>query len=264
MAGVSYEGYAHILVVKAGRSLQITLNAPPMNTISDELQRELAEALRRANVDPDVKVVVLTGAGRAFSAGGDIREMKGKLDDRAHQVRLLSNGVELVHSLLDLAKPSIARINGHAVGLGATVALLCDITVASSTVKIGDPHVRMGLVAGDGGALIWPFLVGMTRAKQYLLTGKLLSADEAAAIGLVTHAVPPEALDEKVAEYATFFEEGPSMAVNLTKAALNLVLRRYAATAAEAHMGMEGRTVFSDDHIEAVDAYLENRKPRFA
>ena len=260
---VSYDDFAELNVALTGRSLRIELFAPPLNPVSNRIQRELCDALKRANSDTRVKVVVLTGAGRGFSAGGDIQEMKDRARDMAHHMDMMANGVELVHSLIGLAKPSIARINGPAVGLGATIALLCDITIATTSAKIGDPHVKMGLAAGDGGALIWPFLVGMARAKEFLLTGRLIDAEEAASIGLINYAVPLEKLDEKVSEFSDYFSNGPSIAINSTKVALNQFLRQYAITAAEAHMGLEGRSIFSDDHNEAVNAFLENRQPRF-
>jgi enoyl-CoA hydratase len=260
---ICYEGFDELKVELTGRLLRITLSAPPLNPISNRMQRELCEALKRANTDARVKVVVLTGAGKGFSAGGNIQEMQDKARDINHHIEMMANGVDLVHSLIGLAKPCIARINGHAIGLGATIALLCDITIASNGAKIGDPHVKLGLTAGDGGALIWPLLIGISRAKEFLLTGRLMTAQEAATIGLINYAVPEAELDEKVAEFTRYFEAGPSIAINSTKVALNQSLQQYAITVAEAHMGLEGRSIFSDDHQEAVNAFIENREPRF-
>jgi enoyl-CoA hydratase len=255
--------YTQVLTEMRGRTLWVTLNAPPLNPVSWIMQAELAEILHRANSDAQVKALVLTGAGQAFSAGGDIVEMKEKATDLARQMALQANGVDLVHSLLQLRKPIIGRLNGHAIGLGASIALLCDITVATTKAKIGDPHVRMGLAAGDGGALIWPFLVGFARAKEYLMTGNLIPAPKAAEMGLINHAVAPEELDAKVSEFATWFEEGPGMAISATKIAINMFLRQYGTLAADAHMRLEAQTVFSADHFEAVDAFIEKREPKF-
>jgi enoyl-CoA hydratase len=205
----------------------------------------------------------LTGAGDSFSAGGDLLDMRARKADTRYHMRMLDEGARIINSLLALPKPIIARINGHAVGLGATLALFCDITVAADETKIGDPHVRVGLTAGDGGALIWPLLVGFARAKEYLLTGKLLNASHAAAIGLINHAVPIAELDAKVEEFVEWFTNGPTEAICLTKAAINQALQKQAATMLEAHLGLECRSIFSDQHDEAVEAFLERRKPNF-
>jgi enoyl-CoA hydratase len=259
---VAETDYRALLTEMRGRVLWITLNAPPMNPVSRVMQAELGQALRVANLDENVKAIVLTGAGRAFSAGGDIQEMKDA-DNVARQAAMQANGVELIHSLLDLRKPIVARLNGHAIGLGASIALLCDIVIASDTAKIGDPHVKMALAAGDGGALIWPFLVGIARAKEYLMTGRLIEAQDAAAMGLINYSVPADQLDSKVGEFVSWFEHGPGLAISATKVATNMFLRQYGALAADAHMRLESETVFSADHLEAVNAFLENREPRF-
>lgn len=258
-----YPSFEQLQLERRGRALWVTLTHPPVNAASATLHHELSLLLALINQDVDTKVIVLTGAGTAFCGGGDITEMRSLARDLDHHMRMFSDGASIIHSLLALQKPVVGRINGHAVGFGATLALLCDITVAVEHAKIGDPHVRVGLAAGDGAALIWPFLVGFARAREYLLTGKLMRASEAAAMGLINYSVPVAELDAKVGEFVRYFESGPALAISLTKRALNQFLQQYASTAVEAHFGLEGRTVFSADHDEAVSAFLEKREAQF-
>ena len=147
-------------------------------------------------------MLVLTGTGRAFCAGGDLPWLQSAIDDPAVFERTAVEGKAILFRQLELTKPIIARLNGPAVGLGASLALFCDIIVAAQSAMIADPHVSVGLVAGDGGAIIWPQLVGYARAKEYLLTGAQLSAQEAERIGLINRVVPDTQLDAAVQELA--------------------------------------------------------------
>lgn len=258
-----YEEYKSLIIERRGRALWVTMNNPPLNPMTLEMHQELSRIFRQINLDRETKVVVLTGSDRGFSAGGNIKDMKAKIGDTNYHFEFLSEGSAIVLGLVDLEKPIIARINGHAMGLGASLALLCDITIANEKAKIGDPHVKMGLVAGDGGALIWPQLIGSARAKEYLLTGKPLTATEAASIGLINYALPADEMEAKVAEFVEYFENAPRIAIQNTKRAINLLLRQHATAVADAHLGLEAHSVFSRDHHEAVDAFLEERAPRF-
>src|SRR6202011_3741653 len=149
-----------------------------------------------------------------------------------------------------------AKVNGHAIGLGATIALMCDIIIAKDTALIADPHEEVGLTAGDGGAVIWPMLVGFARAKKYLLTRDPITGAEAAAIGLVTEAVPAERLDERVMQIAESLANGAAIAVRTTKKSINLALRQQLNAMIEAHLGYETMSHLSADHREAVSAFL--------
>ena len=207
--------------------------------------------------------MVLTGAGKAFSAGGD-------LDHIAHNAanpELFDNEVRLakriVFAMLDLDKPMICKMNGYAIGLGATLALLCDVVFASEIVKIGDPHVALGLVAGDGGAAIWPQLIGFARAKEYLLTGDLLTAKEAEEIGLINHCVPMNELDSAVNAFCQRLLNGSSNAIRWTKVLINLELKRIAHSMMDAGIAYEALSQRSADHREGVKALQEKRKPHF-
>jgi enoyl-CoA hydratase len=253
-----------IALARRGRLLTLTLNRPEaMNAVSGAMHHELIDVIAFAAADPHSDVIVLTGAGRAFSAGGDLDHIANnaahpELFDEEIQV-----AKKLIESMLDLDKPLICRLNGHAVGLGATLALLCDVIFAAENAKIGDPHVALGLVAGDGGALIWPARVGLTRAKEYLLTGELLTAQRAEAIGLVNYCLPIDQLDAAVDAFCDKLLNGATRAIRATKVLLNMELKRAAAHLLEAGIQAEAVSVRSAEHREGVKALLEKRKPDF-
>ncbi len=256
--------YETLLLSREGRLLTITLNRPELyNAVNLRLHEELAEVFTFATADKDSDVVLLTGAGKAFSAGGDLNHISNNASNPElfdEEVRLAKR---IVFAMLDLDKPLVCKMNGHAVGLGATVALYCDVIFAAERAKIGDPHVNVGLVAGDGGAAIWPQRIGLCRAKEFLLTGDLLSAQEAVEIGLINHAVPVEELDEKVDAFCQRLLRGAQGAIRATKVLLNLELKRIVTATIDAGLAYEARSVRSDDHREAVAAMLEKREPVF-
>jgi len=253
-----------LLLERRGRLLVVTLNRPDaLNAVNLELHDELPEALAFAGRDQGSDVILLTGAGKAFSAGGDIAHMEHNaanphlFDHEARQAK------RMVFALLDIEKPVVCRMNGHAVGLGATVALLCDVIFAAEGAKIGDPHVGIGLVAGDGGAVIWAQRIGLTRAKEYLLTGELLSAQKAAEIGLINHCVPAGELDAAVDAFCQRLLDGAPNAIRWTKALTNMELKRIAGAVMEAGIAYEAVSVRSADHREGIAALKEKRKPNF-
>jgi len=189
--------------------------------------------------------------------------MQKRIDDPELFNRKNLEMKKMIFGLLDLEKPVIARINGDCIGLGATLALLCDISIAVEDAKLGDPHVKMGYVAGDGGAIIWPQLVGFARAKEYLLTGDLLTAKEAERIGLINHAVPRAELDAKVNTLADKLANGATKAIKWTKTSINIPLRQLAHSMLDASLAYEALTNIGADHQEAVTAFQEKRKPKF-
>jgi enoyl-CoA hydratase len=259
-----FKGYETITFSREGRILTITLNLPDtLNAVNAKLHTELARVFIDANDDPDSDIVVLTGAGRAFCAGGDVDWMQDGIDDPSGFEHGINQGKRLIFSQLDLEKPLICRMNGHAMGLGATIALGCDIVIASDKAKIGDPHVSIGLVAGDGGAVLWPQLIGYLRAKEYLLTGDPIPAPEAARIGLINRAVPPEQLDEEVYSLARRLAGGARKAIRWTKVATNLGLKQLAHMIMDTGVAYEAISNLSSDHREAVAAFREKRKPMF-
>lgn len=256
--------YQRIRLHREGRLLTLTLDHPEtLNAFGQAMHEEFIDALAFASADPDSDVILLTGAGKAFSAGGDIDRMSEIAAQPALFKQEVVHAKRLVFTLLDIEKPVIAKVNGHAVGLGATVALLCDVIFASENARIGDPHVAVGLVAGDGGAVIWPQLVGFARAKEYLLTGDLLLAPKAAAMGLINHAVPAAELDQTVDAYCQRLLGGATQAIRWTKVTVNLELKRIAHALLDPGLAYEALSVASQDHAEAVQAFREKRPPRF-
>jgi enoyl-CoA hydratase len=256
----SYDG---LTLEHRGATLWIILDNPPVNASTPAMHESLARIFGDIARDPDIRCVVLTGAGETFSAGGDMKRMVTSLDDRTHWLKTMPEARQIILGMLDCDKPIVGRINGHAMGLGATLAVLCDITVMVETAKIADTHVKVGLVAGDGGALIWPHLVGWAVAKRYLLTGEALTGREAADIGLIGLAVPRERLDEEVQSWVDKLENGASQAIFGTKRALNMTLRQQAETYMDAHLGLETLSQLTPDHREAVLAFRDKRKPEF-
>ncbi|TYC89656.1 enoyl-CoA hydratase/isomerase family protein [Novosphingobium sp. BW1] len=253
-----------LILERRDRLLVLTLNRPEaLNAVNLALHDELPEALAFIASDPGSDVVLLTGAGRAFSAGGDIDHMERNarephlFDHEARQAK------RIVEALLTLEKPLVVRMNGHAVGLGATIALMGDIIVAAEGAKIGDPHVGIGLVAGDGGALIWAARIGLTRAKEFLLTGELVPAAEAQRIGLINRCVPAGELDAVVEDYCRKLSGGAPQALRWTKVLTNLELRRAGTALLDAGIAYEALSVRTADHREGLAALKERRSPRF-
>ncbi len=247
--------YEHLLMSRRGRVLTITFNRPDvLNAFAAVMHIEIIDALRFAETDAGSDVIVLTGAGRAFSAGGDLARMEECIANPAEFDREAADAKRIVFTLLDIEKPVIARVNGHAVGLGATIALMCDVIFAADTAKIGDPHVKVGLVAGDGGSVIWPQLIGFARAKEYLMTGDLIPAPKAAQMGLINHAVPPAELDARVDEFCDRLAGGAVQAIRWTKTTVNLELKRIAHAVMDAGIAYESVAVRSDEHRRAVAA----------
>ena len=260
---MDYREYKNILAERRGRILTVTLNRPnELNAVDKTLHEELARIFGDVQLDDAADVIVLTGAGRAFSAGGDLKYMKA-VSEGTEELPSLVDAKRIIFSLLDLEKPIIARVNGHAMGLGATLALFCDVIFMSETAKIADPHVRAGVVAGDGGAVIWPQLIGYARAKEYLMTGEALSAAEAARIGLVNHVLPAGELDEAVYGFAERLANGATAAIRWTKVSANIGLKQLAHAIMDTSLAYEKLTFQMDAHEEALRAFLERREPRF-
>jgi enoyl-CoA hydratase len=256
--------FTTILLERRGRLLVLTLNRPEaMNAFNLAMHDELPEALEFAGSDAGSDVILLTGAGRAFSAGGDLDHMQRNADNPKLFDHEAAQAKRIVFALLDIEKPVVCRLNGHAVGLGASVALLCDIIFATDTAKIGDPHVGIGLVAGDGGAVIWAQRIGLAKAKEYLLTGDLIPATKAAEIGLINHAVPLGELDAAVDVFCQRLLNGATQAIRYTKILTNIELKRIAEAVMERGIGYETETVRTADHREGIAALREKRKPRF-
>ena len=263
MATPDYARYTRLIVTRDGGVLTVTLNNPAKkNAVDAAMHAELAEIFHDIAKDEETRVVVLTGASDAFCAGGDIGWMKAGLGARASGPDT-GEAKRIVFGLLDLETPIIAKVRGPAVGLGATLALFCDCVFAAETARFADPHVRAGLVAGDGGAIIWPALIGFARAKEYLMTGDMMSAKDAERVGLINHAVPEGELDACVEAFAHKLAQGPQQAIRYTKISVNIALKELAEKIFDRAMAYEKQSFATADHKEAVAAFLEKRAPKF-
>jgi len=243
--------------------LTVMINRPEkLNAVNAEVHTELSWLWRDVAGDATVRAVVLTGTGRAFSAGGDLDWFKNMTSEALDT--LFVEARKIVFDMLDVPQPIIAAVNGAATGLGATIALLSDVIYASEDAVIADTHVLAGIGAGDGGAVIWPWLCGMARAKEYLMTGDKLGAKEAERIGLVNHVVAPGELLSIATKMARRLADGPRLAIRATKLPLNKILRDTANLAFDYSLALEKECFHSADHRECVNAFLEKRKPTFA
>ena len=262
---MNFATYKTIKFHRTGRILTITLNRPEaLNAVDAALHEELARVFVDAAADPESDVLVLTGEGAAFSAGGDLNWMREAVDDpHAFETQTVDEARRIIFGILDCDKPLICRLNGDAIGLGATIALFCDVIIANDTARIADPHVKVGLVAGDGGAVIWPALIGFARAKEFLMTGDMIAAPEAARIGLINHAVPAAELDAKVMALAGKLAKGALLAIRWTKRSVNIQLRDVVNRVLEPSIAYEAVSNRTADHKEAVDAFLDKRRPVF-
>ncbi len=219
------ENYKAIKIEKRPNGVAVaTLNRPEkLNAVNGWMHRDLARLPRDADADPEVKVLVITGAGRAFCAGGDMGGFSENGPE--HPVPVSQEGRQIVDHLLDCEKPVISAIHGYAMGFGATLALLPDIVVAAESTVIADTHVSMGLSAGDGGQVIWPLLMGVNRAKYFLMTGDRLTAPEAERMGLVNFVVPDDEYLKRALEIADRLAAGPARAISASKVPINKYIK---------------------------------------
>ncbi|MDP6689584.1 MAG: enoyl-CoA hydratase-related protein [Alphaproteobacteria bacterium] len=261
---MNYDKYNCFAASRQGRVLTLTMDRPDdLNIVNKDLHDELGSIFYDVQLDEEADVVVLTGAGRMFSAGGDLAMMKRIADGSDEPMLLLVDAKRIIYSLLDLEKPIIAAVNGHAMGLGANIALMCDTIFMSSEAKIADTHVKAGVVAGDGGCVIWPQLIGYAKAKEFLMTGDPLGAEEAERIGLINHvSAPGETLADAQA-FAQRLANGATAAIRWTKVSANIGLKQLAHSIMDTSLAYEWLTFQAHDHKEAVNAFLEKREPNF-
>ena len=238
-----------IRVERDGPVRIVTLDRPDeLNAFSEDLHAEFVQLLHQIEDDTDARAVVLTGAGKAFSAGGSFEDFERRRVDPAARRRSLRLARRLVDDMLGVAVPVVAAVNGPAVGLGATVTTLCDIVFMAEGAFLADTHVSVALVAGDGGAVTWPAMTSLLRAKQYLLTGDRLSAAEAVELGLANFVVPAERLLPDAVAFAHRLAAQPAQAVQETKALLNQHLRANAVRALGYGLAAESQSHDTDDY----------------
>ncbi len=262
---LSQENYKSMQIERRDDGIAIlTLNRPErLNAINGTMHAELATFSRDFANDRDLRVLVVTGAGRAFSAGGDFSP-EDPVGSNPTGPNLWVEARQIVDHILECEKPIIAAVNGYAMGLGANLALLCDVVIAGPNTVFADTHVNMGLGAGDGGQLIWPFLMGVNRAKYFLMTGDQIKGREAVEMGLANFYVDDTAdVLPRALEVAEKLAAGAPKAITASKMAVNAYLRSVSSMIMPICLKYEEVTMASDDHREAVAAFQEKRQPKF-
>lgn len=247
----------------AERVLRLTLNRPErMNALDSRGHAELADVWREIDSDPDVSAVILRGAGRAFSAGGDFSMLEEMNDDFKVKARVWREARDLVYNVINCSKPIVSAIHGPAVGAGLVAALLADISIAAKSARIVDGHTKLGVAAGDHAAIIWPLLCGMAKAKYHLMLCEPVNGEQAEALGLVSLCVEEDVLQDKALEVAQKLAAGAPAALRWTKYALNNWLRQ-AGPIFDSSLALEFMGFGSPEAKEGLSALLEKRAPQF-
>src|SRR5213080_128033 len=261
---IDYKEYQHLLFERRPNGvLLITLNRPEvLNATNDRLHWELTQIWLTIDRDKDTRVAVVTGAGRAFSAGGDLDMVDANSRDPKRLARTVREASDLVYNMINTDKPIISAINGVAVGAGLVVALLADISIISETARFTDGHTKLGVVAGDHAAILWPLLCGMAKAKYYLLTSDFIDGREAERIGLVSLCVPADQVLPKALEVGDRLARGAQQAIRWTKRSLNNWLRQ-AGPIFDQSLALEMLTFMHPDVREGARAIREKRAPSF-
>jgi enoyl-CoA hydratase len=242
--------------------LRIVLDAPGLNSVGQRMHRDLADVWLAVDRDPEVRVAILQGAGKAFSAGGSFDLIHGVIEDYAARTQVLREARDIVLNVINCSKPIVSAIHGPAVGAGLVVALLADVSIASRTARIIDGHTRLGVAAGDHAAICWPLLCGMAKAKYYLLTCESLSGEEAERLGLVSLCVEEAEVHERALEVARALARGAQSAIRWTKHTLNHWYRLL-APAFDASLAYEFYGFGGPDAAEGLASHREKREPRF-
>ena len=256
--------FATLAVRRDGDVLTVMIDHPhsAMNAVDATLHTEFATLFGALKREDHARAAVLTGSGRAFSAGGDMGWFPSLRNPAAlHALR--REAKQIVWDLLDVEIPIVCALNGPAVGLGASIALLCDVVVMADTAAIIDPHVQVGLVAGDGGAAIWPLLVGPLVAKRHLMLGDPLDAETALRYGIASQVCPADEVAAVAGHWADRLAAQPPLAVQGTKLSVNAQIKQALLTSFDVSTALEIGCFASDDHVEAVDAFVEKRTPTF-
>lgn len=243
--------------------LLITMNRPDKYNATDEgMHSELARVWAEVSSDPETRVAVVTGAGKAFSAGGDLAMVQRMAGDHDRVSHMLSEMSDMVYNIINCEKPIVSAINGVAVGAGTVVALLADISICAREAKLGDGHVKLGVAAGDHAAILWPLLAGMAKARYYLLTGEMIGGEEAERIGMVSKALPREQVLDESLKVAETLATGSQPAIRWTKRALNNWLKS-AGPIFDQSAAYEMLCFMGPDVLEGAAALGEKRQPEF-
>jgi enoyl-CoA hydratase len=261
---MDYADFRHLTFEsKPNGVLVVTINRPEvLNAANARLHWEFTQIWPVVDADPKTRVVVVTGAGKAFSAGGDLSLVEDMAGNPDALTRTMREASDLVYNMINLDKPVVSAINGVAVGAGLVVALMADVSIISETARFTDGHTRLGVAAGDHAAILWPLLCGMAKAKYYLLTADFIDGREAERIGLVTMCVPPDQVMPKALDVADRLARGSQISIQWTKRALNNWLRQ-AGPIFDQSLALEMLSFSYPDVREGVKAIREKRTPVF-
>lgn len=258
---VKYDLPEELIVEADGPIRIVVINRPDQhNAVNQDLHRALSVVWQQLAADEEAKAVILTGAGRSFCAGGDLDWITSFLEDTAARDDSIREGARIIDELLRFPLPVIAAVNGPAVGLGCSMAVLCDVVLMSRTAHLADPHVSVGLVAGDGGAAFWPLLSPILRSREYLYTGDRIPAATAVDLGLATRTTAPEDLMAQARLLAERFAAQPASALQGTKRVVNMYLTQALSGAVQAGFAAEVATMQSDEHRERLLAVLRKER----
>jgi enoyl-CoA hydratase len=260
----SYADFRHLRFARPRPAvLLITIDRPEVLNAADErLHRELSEIWPVVDADETVAASVITGAGRAFSAGGDLAMVERMTTDHAVVIEQWRDAKAVVEAMLASVKPIVSAINGVAVGAGLAVALLADVSFMARSARLSDGHARLGVAAGDHAAVLWPLLCGMAKAKYYLMTGDFVDGPEAERIGLVTRCLPDEEVVDEALAVAGRLAQGSRTAVQWTKRVLNHWMVTNAPVFGES-LALEMLGFLGPDAVEGLAAVRERRPPDF-
>jgi enoyl-CoA hydratase len=258
-----YTAFSHLTFERPDDGiLRIVLDAPGLNAVDAHMHRELADVWLAVDRDPEVRVAMLAGAGKAFSAGGSFDLIDGIIGDYGRRTEVLREARDLVMNVINCSKPVVSAVHGPAVGAGLVAALLADVSVVGRTARIIDGHTRLGVAAGDHAAICWPLLCGMAKAKYYLLTCETLTGEEAERIGLVSLCVDDDAVQDTALDVARKLATGAQSAIRWTKHTLNNWYRM-AGPMFDASLALEFYGFGGPDAVEGVASHREKRAPNF-
>ncbi len=244
------------------RVLRLTFDGPGLNAVGPDAHREIAEVWLTVDKDPDVHVAIIQGAGKGFSAGGSFELIDGMIDDYAIRTRVMREARDLVWNVINCSKPIVSAMHGPAVGAGLVAGMLADVSIAGRTARIIDGHTRLGVAAGDHAAVCWPLLVGMAKAKYYLLTCETLTGEEAERIGLVSLCVDDDKVQDEALVVAEKLMKVSPSAMRWTKHTLNHWYRQ-AGPAFDASLALEFYGFGGPDVREGLTSHQEKRDANF-
>ena len=258
-----YDGFSSLTFERPDDGiLGIVLKSPGLNAVTAAMHRDLADVWREIDRDPEVRVALVRGEGKAFSAGGSFDLIESQIHDYNARTRVLREARELVYNVINCSKPLVSAMHGPAVGAGLAVGLLADISIAARTARIIDGHTRLGVAAGDHAVICWPLLCGMAKAKYHLLTCEEISGEEAERIGLVSLCVDDDQLQERAVGVARALASGAQSAIRWTKQSLNNWYRML-GPAFDASIALEFCGFGGPEVVEGLASHRERRPPSF-